>query len=99
SATTLAAITATPRPAARPVSVRASPLIFDGRSVANTRRAYSVGPVAPGLSKGSDGRPRCWWGASTPDYERYHDEEWGRPVRDDRGIYERMALEGLPCGL
>ena len=55
--------------------------------------------MAPGLSKGSDGRPRCWWGATTPDYERYHDAEWGRPVRDDRGIYERMVLEGFQSGL
>ena len=71
----------------------------EGRSVASTRRAYSVAQVPPGLSKGSDGRPRCWWGASTPDYERYHDEEWGRPVRDDRGLYERMVLEGFQSGL
>jgi DNA-3-methyladenine glycosylase I len=71
----------------------------DGLSVASTGRAYSVGFVPPGLSQGSDGRPRCWWGASTPDYERYHDEEWGRPVRDDRGIYERLVLEGFQSGL
>jgi DNA-3-methyladenine glycosylase I len=51
------------------------------------------------LAKGSDGRPRCWWGASTPDYECYHDDEWGRPVRDDRGLYERMVLEGFQSGL
>ena len=55
--------------------------------------------MASALSKGSDGRPRCWWGASTPDYESYHDEEWGRPVRDDRGLYERMVLEGFQSGL
>jgi DNA-3-methyladenine glycosylase I len=55
--------------------------------------------VAPGLSTGSDGRRRCWWGASTPDYERYHDEEWGRPVHDDSGLYERMVLEGFQSGL
>ncbi len=55
--------------------------------------------MATGISKGSDGRPRCWWGASTEDYERYHDEEWGRPVRDDRGLYERMVLEGFQSGL
>ncbi len=56
--------------------------------------------MAPAISKkGSDGRPRCWWGASTEDYERYHDEEWGRPVRDDRGLYERMVLEGFQSGL
>jgi DNA-3-methyladenine glycosylase I len=51
------------------------------------------------LANGSDGRPRCWWGASTPEYERYHDEEWGRPVRDNRGLYERMVLEGFQSGL
>jgi len=51
------------------------------------------------LAKGSDGRRRCRWGASTPDYERYHDEEWGRPVADDRGLYERMVLEGFQSGL
>jgi DNA-3-methyladenine glycosylase I len=55
--------------------------------------------VSPALATGSDGRSRCWWGASTPDYERYHDEEWGRPVRDDRGLYERMVLEGFQSGL
>jgi DNA-3-methyladenine glycosylase I len=51
------------------------------------------------LVRGEDGRRRCWWGASTPDYLAYHDEEWGRPVRDDRGIYERMVLEGFQSGL
>ena len=51
------------------------------------------------IAPGSDGRPRCWWGASTPEYERYHDEEWGRPVTDDRGVYERLVLEGFQSGL
>jgi DNA-3-methyladenine glycosylase I len=51
------------------------------------------------LVRGEDGRRRCWWGASTPDYLVYHDEEWGRPVRDDRGVYERMVLEGFQSGL
>jgi DNA-3-methyladenine glycosylase I len=55
--------------------------------------------MPPALSKGSDGRKRCWWGASSPDYELYHDEEWGRPVRDERGLYERMVLEGFQSGL
>ena len=64
-----------------------------------TRRGYSLARVPTALKKGSDGRPRCWWGASTPDYERYHDEEWGRPVTDDRGLYERMVLEGFQSGL
>jgi DNA-3-methyladenine glycosylase I len=47
----------------------------------------------------SDGRRRCSWGQSTPEYQRYHDEEWGRPVTDDRGIYERLVLEGFQSGL
>jgi DNA-3-methyladenine glycosylase I len=51
------------------------------------------------LIRGEDGRRRCWWGASTPDYLVYHDDEWGRPVSDDRGIYERMVLEGFQSGL
>jgi DNA-3-methyladenine glycosylase I len=51
------------------------------------------------LTKGDDGRRRCWWGASTPEYQAYHDREWGRPVTDDRGIYERLVLEGFQSGL
>ena len=51
------------------------------------------------VARGEDGRRRCWWGGSTPDYVAYHDEEWGRPVTDDRGIYERMVLEGFQSGL
>jgi DNA-3-methyladenine glycosylase I len=48
---------------------------------------------------GADGRLRCPWGASTPDYQAYHDDEWGRPVRDDRGLYERLTLEAFQSGL
>jgi DNA-3-methyladenine glycosylase I len=47
----------------------------------------------------ADGRERCPWALSAPDYVAYHDEEWGRPVRDDRGLYERMVLEGFQSGL
>lgn len=42
---------------------------------------------------------RCWWGASTPDYAAYHDDEWGRPVVDDRRIFEKLCLEGFQSGL
>jgi DNA-3-methyladenine glycosylase I len=52
-----------------------------------------------GLAEGSDGRRRCWWGVSAPDYVAYHDDEWGRPVTDDRGIYERLTLEAFQSGL
>jgi DNA-3-methyladenine glycosylase I len=52
-----------------------------------------------GLVTGPDGALRCWWGASTPDYAAYHDQEWGKPVRDDRGMYERLCLEAFQSGL
>jgi DNA-3-methyladenine glycosylase I len=41
---------------------------------------------------------RCWE-SSDPAYEAYHDDEWGRPVLDERGIYERLCLEGFQSGL
>jgi DNA-3-methyladenine glycosylase I len=51
------------------------------------------------LSAGPDGKPRCDWATSTEDYIRYHDDEWGRPVTDDRGLYERISLEAFQSGL
>jgi DNA-3-methyladenine glycosylase I len=51
------------------------------------------------LERGSDGARRCWWAASTGDYVRYHDEEWGRPVTDDDGLFERLCLEAFQSGL
>ena len=41
---------------------------------------------------------RCW-PTDDPLYIAYHDEEWGRPVRDERGLYERLCLEGFQSGL
>ena len=41
---------------------------------------------------------RCW-PTSDPLYVAYHDEEWGRPVLDERGLYERLCLEGFQSGL
>ena len=42
---------------------------------------------------------RCWWGSSTPEYIRYHDEEWGQPVRDSRALFEKLSLEAFQSGL
>jgi DNA-3-methyladenine glycosylase I len=42
--------------------------------------------------------PRCF-GDGNPLYERYHDVEWGFPVRDERGLYERLVLEAFQSGL
>lgn len=48
----------------------------------------------------ADGRRRCWWvrGADA-DYVRYHDLEWGRPVHDERRLFEMLTLEGAQAGL
>jgi len=48
---------------------------------------------------GEDGLARCWWGTSAPDYIEYHDSEWGRPVDDDRTLFEKVSLEGFQSGL
>ena len=55
--------------------------------------------MTDGLVLGDDGRSRCAWGASTPEYRAYHDGEWGRPVGDESRIYEKLCLEGFQAGL
>jgi len=42
---------------------------------------------------------RCTWAGSDPEYIRYHDEEWGRPVTDDNRLFEKLCLEGFQSGL
>jgi DNA-3-methyladenine glycosylase I len=44
-------------------------------------------------------RRRCDWGDSAPEYVRYHDEEWGTPLRGDAALFERLSLEGFQSGL
>ena len=48
---------------------------------------------------GADGLARCPWVGETPDYITYHDEEWGRPLRGDDALFERLCLEGFQSGL
>jgi len=50
--------------------------------------------------KAARARRRCWWAETADaDYVRYHDEEWGRPVHDDRRLFEMLTLEGAQAGL
>jgi DNA-3-methyladenine glycosylase I len=51
------------------------------------------------LVVGGDGLARCAWCAGDAEYERYHDEEWGRAVRDERALYEKLCLEAFQSGL
>ena len=55
--------------------------------------------MTQGLQAGPDGLLRCPWSLATPDYLRYHDEEWGKPVRSDTGVFERLCLEAFQSGL
>jgi DNA-3-methyladenine glycosylase I len=56
-----------------------------------SKRAVSVLPME---------RVRCGWvPAGDEEYTRYHDEEWGRPVHDDRHLFEMLTLEGAQAGL
>jgi DNA-3-methyladenine glycosylase I len=48
---------------------------------------------------GPDGKPRCAWCASAPEFLAYHDTEWGFPVGDDRQLFEKLCLEGFQSGL
>ena len=52
-----------------------------------------------GLAPGPDRKRRCAWCLATPEYVRYHDEEWGFPSADDRYLFEKLCLEGFQAGL
>ncbi len=48
---------------------------------------------------GADGLPRCAWSASAPEFDTYHDNEWGYPVGDDKRLFEKICLESFQSGL
>lgn len=52
-----------------------------------------------GPAPGPDGAFRCPWSVGDSDYVAYHDDEWGRAVRTDQGLYERLCLEAFQSGL
>jgi DNA-3-methyladenine glycosylase I len=61
-------------------------------------------PTSPWAARtvtvGPDGVARCAWGVENdPLYRTYHDEEWGRPSRDERHLFEMLVLEGAQAGL
>lgn len=56
-------------------------------------------PRPDGVVVGEDGLARCPWSLDHPLNTRYHDSEWGVPVRTERGLYERLVLEAFQSGL
>lgn len=55
--------------------------------------------TTPATLPGTDQQPRCRWCASAPEFEAYHDREWGFPVADDIRLFEKLCLEGFQSGL
>jgi DNA-3-methyladenine glycosylase I len=47
----------------------------------------------------TDARARCWWCGTDPLYVKYHDREWGRRVKNDTRLFEKICLEGFQAGL
>ena len=56
-------------------------------------------PDNPDLVTGDDGLARPAWAATDPLLREYYDTEWGMPVRDERGVFERLSLEAFQAGL
>ncbi|MFN3922068.1 MAG: DNA-3-methyladenine glycosylase I [Pseudarthrobacter sp.] len=56
-------------------------------------------PDDHGVQLGGDGLARPAWASSDPLLRDYYDHEWGMPVRDEQGLYERICLEGFQAGL
>lgn len=59
----------------------------------------AIRSVPEGIILGEDGVRRCFWAGSDPLYQRYHDDEWGRGVKDDNRLFEKLCLEGFQSGL
>jgi DNA-3-methyladenine glycosylase I len=51
------------------------------------------------VETGPDGRKRCWWALGAPESIDYHDRVWGRPMHDDRELFEFLVLESFQSGL
>lgn len=71
--------------------------------MSDARETTVVPDAAPSarasLIVGDDGRARCAWSGNDDEYRRYHDDEWGRVLRDDRKLFEKISLEGFQAGL
>jgi len=69
------------------------------RTVTEPAATEPASDGSTGAVAGPDGARRCPWALGAPDYLAYHDDEWGRAVRDERGLFERLTLEAFQSGL
>lgn len=80
--------------------------MISAEGATSSRNDLSVGRGAgrgagrgTGPTAGPDGRLRCPWAESAPDYRAYHDTEWGVPVHGTLALFERLSLEAFQSGL
>jgi DNA-3-methyladenine glycosylase I len=71
----------------------------DTATVDTAAGADKTAVAGSGVLIGADGLARCSWGAASPEYQRYHDEEWGRVVHGETPLFERISLEAFQSGL
>src|SRR5918998_1928459 len=71
----------------------------DGIDPGNPPASAEVCPPRPALVVGDDGHSRCAWGSGDPIYVAYHDDEWGRPLRDEHPLFGLLCLEFFQSGL
>jgi DNA-3-methyladenine glycosylase I len=79
--------------------VMASPAAPPVTSSSANERRPDPRPAAAGVVVGADGLGRPAWAASDPLLREYYDTEWGMPVRDEQGMFERLSLEAFQSGL
>ncbi|MFZ4288629.1 DNA-3-methyladenine glycosylase I [Variovorax sp. HJSM1_2] len=70
-------------------------------TISSTERGPGPAQEKPALGaiRGEDGLARPPWAAVSPLLQSYYDTEWGLPVRDERGLFERISLEAFQSGL
>jgi DNA-3-methyladenine glycosylase I len=82
-----------------------APAVTDGVGPAtDPASADPAAPAEPAAARpdvvvGDDGRARCAWGGQDPLYTAYHDDEWGRPLRDETALFGLLCLEAFQSGL
>jgi DNA-3-methyladenine glycosylase I len=59
----------------------------------------TTGPTTSDPTPAGPARRRCGWVSSAPEYLAYHDDEWGRPLRGEQALFERLSLEAFQSGL
>lgn len=80
-------------------NTKPSPETGNKKAVAKKPVTKKSKPVVEKYAGPNDGKVRCGWCLADPIYVKYHDEEWGKPVHDDKVLFEFLVLESFQAGL